>query len=200
MAIKSSRGVRIESARQLRVLASPVCVEIIQALRSSGPATVAQMGPLLGRRSNSLHYHVAKLLGAGFLRKQGQRRSGARIEAAYAVTARAFIGETAPRDPELRRLTKRVVASLLRLANRNYARSLEGGTALVETGPGRTLLVERHKAWLSPTELSRLNRHVEEIRKLFASAGSRGRAGKLAAFTMVLTPERSGPPKDRQRG
>lgn len=180
----------IRTAEQLRTLTSPVVRELIQALRSSGPATVAELGPRLGRRANSLHYHMKKLVAGGFVHAVGSRRSGARTEAVYDVTADRFVGPSAPRPAELRALTVDMVASLLRQTTRDFARATDQPAGVVDAGAGRNVVADRHSAWLTPAQLAKANRLIDELHRVFTESTASGR-GQLYALTTVLTPVQS---------
>ncbi|MCB9851109.1 MAG: helix-turn-helix transcriptional regulator [Phycisphaerales bacterium] len=177
----------IGDLQQLRVLTSAVAHEIIQSLRDGGPATVAELGPRLGRKANSLHYHVRKLVDAGFLHQVGAHRSHARTEAIYDVTAIQFEGPSAPLDKDLRDATNDVVASLLRHATRNFAQASEVANEIVESGKRRNLCADRYTAWLSNAQLAEVNKHLNALRAIF-STGSKPGEGQLCMLTTVLTP------------
>ncbi|MHC4697413.1 MAG: helix-turn-helix domain-containing protein [Planctomycetota bacterium] len=186
MASRRKKTIRIHAVEQLQALASPTAIEILEALQTRGAATVAELGPGLGRKANSLHYHIRKLARVGLVRKVGARRSGARTQAVYDVPASRLTAQTVSKNAQLRKLTTEAVAALLRLTARNFARACEDPAA-VETGKARNILANRHKAWLTRKELAKVNGHVDELRKIFAANSGTGR-GRLCALTIVLTP------------
>ena len=169
------------------MLKSPVVVDIVQLLRRRGPATVAEIGQRMGRRPNSLHYHIRKMLEAGFVREVGSQRSGARTESIYDVTAEQFVGSNAPRSEPMKQLTRSAAAALCRLAGRDFARATEQPARLVEQGDRRNVLVKRSAARLSKTQLAQLNRHLRAIDDIFNNNLGAER-GQLCALTLVLTP------------
>lgn len=178
---------RITTAAQLRLIRSPAAIDMLQALRQRGPATVAELGQRIGKRPNSCHYHVGKLLEAGFIEAVDTRRSGARTETIYDVVANQFVGQTAPRSTTLRKTTCDTVAALLRLAARNFTTATTHRDGLCEEGPHRNILVNRHAARLSRSQLAEVNRHLRAVEKIFLqNTGSP--TGDLMAATIVLTP------------
>jgi len=185
--MKRKAAAPIHTARQLQALASPVGRELLQALRCGGPATVAELGPRLGRRANSLHYHVRKLVAAGLLQPVDSRRSGARTQTVYDVVADRFVGPSAPRQPRLRALTVDVVASLLRQSTRDFTRGTSRPADVVDTGAGRNVVADRHSAWLAPRQLARVNRLIDELHQVFRE-NTGTQQGRLYALTTVLTP------------
>ncbi len=178
---------QIRSVEQLRVLAAPATFEVFEALQSGGPATAAELGPRLGRKANSLHYHLRKRVRLKMVEAVASRRSGARTEAVYDVTASSFEGATAPKDLVLREATTDAVASLLRLATRNYARAAANPDALTQTGRHRNIAADRRKAWLTKSALVEVNTHIRALHDIFAAHREAGR-GELCALTTVLTP------------
>jgi DNA-binding Lrp family transcriptional regulator len=177
----------IRTAAQLRTLASPVVHDLLQALRTGGPATIADLGPRVGRPANSLHYHVRKLVQAGFVRQVGTGRSGARVQAIYDVVAERFVGPSAPQPARLRALTVDLVAALLRRTTRDFARATADPASVTESGPTRNIVADRHSAWLTPTQLGKANRLIDALHDVFTeNAGTQ--QGQLFVLTTVLTP------------
>lgn len=192
--------VRIRSAEQLRVLGSPATLEVFESLQSGGAATARQLAPRINRKANTLHYHLRKLVRLGLVEAVGSRRSGARTETIYDVTADSFEGPTAPRDPILREATNDVVASLLRLATRDYARASENSESLVQSGKHANIATHRCKGWLPKRVLAEVNAHLDAVRDIFKEHREPGR-GELCALTLVLTPlsQDAHPPKGHKR-
>ena len=188
MAKTRRKSFPIKTAAQLRVISSPVSFAIVQTLQHLGPGTVRELGPRIGRKPNSLHYHMRKLVNTGMVRKTGTQRSGARIETIYDVTADRFIGSSGLSDrPALLRPVNEGVASLLRLATRNFAKATETSQNLRETGNTRNILARHVTARLTNNQLSELNDCINRIDEIFASSiGSED--GQMCALTMVLTP------------
>ena len=188
MVPKRKKEIRLRSASQVRIFTSPVSIEIIHAIRTGGPATVAELGPRMGRKPNSLHYHVRKLREAGFLCETGTTRSGARTQSIYDVTANLFRYEKAPKDPTLRKHSNGIVAAMLRLTSRSFAWASKRPQEARESGVHANLLAERHKARLTRAELAEVNKHLLAAREVFFS-NNRTRGGELCTLTLFLTPE-----------
>ena len=185
--MKRKAELRITTAEQLKLIRSPTAIDIVQALRQRGPATVSELGQRIGKRPNSCHYHVAKLVKAGFVQAVDTRRSGARTETIYDVVANQFVGPNAPKSPALRQTTREAVAGLLRLAARQFSRATECPEQLCEEGPKRNILVTRHAARLTSSQLAAVNRHFRAVEKIFLE-NSGSSSGQLCAATLVLTP------------
>ena len=182
------------TADQLRLIASPVTFEVFEAVQLGGAASAAELGQRLGRKPNSLHYHIRRLVGAGLLRQVDSRRSGARTEAVYDLPHRAFSGDPMPVNRRRREATLAAVASLTRLSARDYADAAKSMNRLVRKGPDRNILAHRGKAWLRPADLARVNAHLESIQQIFrtrAGAGGRTDDSALCSMTLILTPLQS---------
>ncbi len=142
---------------------------------------------MLGRKPNSLHYHMRKLVRAGMAAQVDSKRSGARTEAVYDVVASRFIGAQTMKDKRFRQATTDAVASILRLASRTYTSAAQNHAELTLTGRHRNILATRDKARLSQKQLSQVNEHINAIEQIFEDGSNRPK-GKLYALTMVMTP------------
>ena len=152
----SGGGRWIERVEQVRALESTVCQEIVDLVGAAGPCSVREMAGFMGRRPDSLYYHVRKLSAAGLLVDRGIRGSGRRAEAMYDVPGRPLRLAYDPSDPENVRAVSRVVASMLRSANRDFRGGFRPDLAVVE-GDERNLWAARMKGWLSVDDLAELN-------------------------------------------
>ena len=187
MAAKRKKVFPIKTAEQLRLVSSPAAMEIVQALRQNGSASVTELGPKIGRKSNSLHYHVRKLVQSGMLQKTGTRLSGARTESIYDVSADRFAGKDLHKNSKLRKLTNEGVRSLTRLASRNFVNASERPDYIVGTGKHRNIFAHRMSARLTKSQLTEVNGCIDRIEEIFAAnAGSE--KGGMFALTLVMAP------------
>ena len=79
----------LEAPDQVGVLAQPIRVGILNALRT--PDTAAGLARSFGRSRQSLSYHLKELERVGLVRHAGERRKGNFVEQLYEATARRFI-------------------------------------------------------------------------------------------------------------
>lgn len=63
------------NAAQLRALAHPLRVQLVQMLNAEGPATASQLARRLGESSGATSYHLRALHRAGLV-DEGERRNG----------------------------------------------------------------------------------------------------------------------------
>ncbi len=162
----SGRGRWIERVEQVRALESTVCQEIVDLVGAAGPSSVREMAGFMGRRPDSLYYHVRRLSAVGLLVDRGIRGSGRRAEAVYDVPGRPLRLAYDPSDPENVRAVSRVAASMLRSSNRDFRGGFRPGLAVVE-GDARNLWAARMKGWLSDDDLAELNTLLSRILEVF---------------------------------
>lgn len=186
MANRRRQHGHLSTAGQIGVLGSAVALEIIEALQVGGPATTAEVGLRIGRKSNSLHYHMRLLERADMVRQTAFKRSGARSARVFDVAADRFEGRTLHGSRRLRTLTAKAVAAILRHTSREFARALDRPDAR-DHGPDRNIAAERFKGRLTAADLARVNRHLGAIQTLFLN-GSKAGKGQYVALTLVLAP------------
>lgn len=177
---------RIQEPRQIAALASPARQELVDGLQAAGPCSIAELARSLGRAPDSLYYHVRALLKVGLVVQTGSRTDGSRPEALYDVPGKLALDH----EPATRReqdSVARVVASALRIGERDFRRALAEGRARHRRGPKRNAWGGRLKGWLTPDELGAVRAHLEALSKLFAR-GQRRRGAELAALVFALAP------------
>jgi DNA-binding transcriptional ArsR family regulator len=175
----------IGEARHIRAVASPVRAAAIDALEVIGPATVVQLGRVLGYPPDGLYYHLGALERFGLvIRASPEKTTGA---ARFDLPGRPVTLRYELSDPQRGRATAKVVTTMVRSAERSFRRAYAPGRAEVN-GPFRNLRAGRRTAWLRPRDLKILNGYLERIHALFGR-GRPGRAGaRLHEFTYVLAP------------
>ncbi len=98
-----------------------------------------------------------------------------------------------PRTARERRSVVALVASALRLAERELRAALDSGVAVFRRGRSRNAWGARTKGWLTRDELAEVREHLEALSALVAGATPR-RGAQLCSLTFVLTPT---PPSPR---
>lgn len=187
MAHRRKKRFNLTTPDQLRLIGSPIAIEIIQAIRQKGPISIRDLGPIIGRKPNSLHYHVRKLVKNGFVVQTGTNRSGARSEAVYDVVADAIVGADLPKNKEMMELTNAGVGSMLRLAQRNWDSASKNPEIVFKEQTITNLRAHRLSARLSEEELHKVNEYIVKILDVFKdSIGSDD--GQMCSVTLLLTP------------
>jgi DNA-binding transcriptional ArsR family regulator len=173
--------------QRVRALASPVRIEIIEALQIHGPATVAEIARSLGRRPDSLYHHLRRLEAAGIVEECERRTEGGRAARVLRVVeemAEAGLGPQA--SPDLRRAVAEIAVAILRLGEREVRKAAMAPQVRTE-GKRRNLHTARQKVWLAPGDLERLNGELDDLRERYA-AHERGEDSELFALTTILLP------------
>ncbi len=81
---------QISDLGQIKALAHPLRVRIIETLASSDPMTTKQVAELLGEKPTRLYHHVDLLAKAGLIRLTHTRKNRGTTEKYYAAIAREF--------------------------------------------------------------------------------------------------------------
>ncbi len=175
----------IGDVKKVKALASPVRAAIIDVLEVLGPATVVQVADSLGYPPDGLYYHFGMLERHGLVvRAEPEPGSGA---ARFQLPGHPATLRYRLDDARQQGATAKVVATMVRSAERSFRRAFAPGLATVE-GPRRNLRAGRRTAWLTAAELQELNQHIERIHAIFGQGVPRRRGARLHEFTYVLAP------------
>ena len=188
MAHRRARSGVIEQGAALDALISPVRQEIVDTIESiGGDVAVADIAAQLGRPADGLYYHVRRLVDAGVLREGADpgddRGRRYRTVAAPGKRLRVKYGRGAASDPDA---VARLVAGLLRTAERDFAKAVRGGAA-TGSGEQRDLWASRIKGWVGAAELREINRLLARLFKLFQHPRGEHR-DRLVALAWILAP------------
>jgi len=198
MVRSKNNAIPIERLPQLKALVSPVRQDIVDTLQSLGTASTTDLAEQLGRPADGLYYHVRALLKAGLVVSAGNRPQGGRNEALYRTAAPEHGMKLSYEQPgrNARATLERLVASMLRTANRNFREALARPEIETE-GPERELWAARGKGWVTQAELRRANALLDELGQLLAQRRS-PRRDRLVSLTFVLAPARKRPARRRR--
>jgi DNA-binding transcriptional ArsR family regulator len=182
------------TSEQMRVLASPVRIEIVGVFQSYGTLAISELADKLSRPMDGLYHHVRQLVRVGILRVARTRRVGKRDEAVYELTAERFGHEDRSNSPTM---TQAIIASAnaaLRLAAREYERAMTNKAVQVawkrlQSLPGRPtpLDLSRQRTWLTDQDLRQLHEMIRQI-ELFLADCLKRRQGQPYVFTTLLVP------------
>lgn len=177
------RSFTISRPDQIAALASPIRQEILDALAGMPGSSVASIADALGRPADSLYYHLRALARVGLVVPAGRGR--ARSEALYRTIAPNLRLAYDPASPVNAARVETAVASMMRLATRDFRRAFRPGVAV--SGPRRELWAARSTGWLSRADLARVNALLRKVSAVLRS--SRRRPGnRFAAVTFTLVP------------
>jgi DNA-binding transcriptional ArsR family regulator len=185
---------RLTTPRQIEAVGSPLRQEILEHLSHTGPASVADLARLMGRRPTMLHYHMNLLRDAGLIQVAARRQSGKRTEALYRLAAQHFAVLGRPGGDPSDQGVASTLGATLRLAQRDAIRAIRSARVTGD-GPGRNLHLRRHRAPLTAASLREVNRLVDRLEQIFVAAvKSRARRGavdadrQIVALTLLLSP------------
>ncbi len=175
----------IDDVATIDLLASSARMEIVDALEAStGALSVAALAARLGRPADGLYYHLRQLVAAGLVREQAD--AGVRTYRIATLRGKGLRLRYQPGATPNARAVARTVASLLRVAQKDFAAALADPASVVE-GPRRELWAGRLTGWVTPRELAELNALLARASELLR--GSQGKRGsRLVALSWVLAP------------
>jgi predicted transcriptional regulator len=171
---------------QLAALASPLRQEIVDVVESAGPCSIARIAHSLGRRPDTLYFHVRRLAAVGLLIQSGTSGRGRQSAAIYDVPGKTMRIRYKPGNGGKAGAVTGVTDSVLRLARRDLKRAMVSPVSILN-GPLRDTWAGRVRGWLTQSEVRRLNNLVEEALTLIRGGTIRATARQVA-LTFVLAP------------
>lgn len=193
MAHKRSAAGMIENKAALSALVSTVRQEIVDTIEAiGGEVAVADIAAQLGKPADGLYYHLRRLVDSGVLRAgddpgdgRGRRYCtvaprGKRVRLKYGRQSQSDIATVA-----------KLVAGLVRTADRDFRQALATGTASGE-GPQRDLWASRVKGWVGGADLREINQLLVRLGALLHQPRNAERT-RLIALAWVLAPIDSKP-------
>ena len=185
-----SRPYRIEQLRQIRALASPARQNLVDAVVSEGPCTIAELAERVGRPADALYHHVRRLVATGLLVEESVRRAAGRPAVRLTVPGRPMMIAYDQLTGGNVAASSDVVATMLRSARRGFTRAL-AAPGVRTWGPRRNLWGARTQGWLTARDVETANALLRKLVALFLRGKGAGRSGRaLHEFTFVLAPAR----------
>ena len=187
----SQKPFYVTKVAQIRAIASAIRQDIVDATAVIGPCAISSLAAFLGRRPDSLYYHVSALQRVGLLTVAGETTTdrGRRVPL-YDVPGRPVLLRYDPGNPRNRDAVARFATTTLRSANRAFARALSQGGVTVE-GELRDLWTARWKGWLTREDLAEVNALLARLIGLLRrGAGHADPEATLCELTFVLAPVR----------
>src|SRR5205085_9716969 len=116
-------------------IASPVQMEIVEALQTGGPHSVRELAARLARPADGLYHHVRVLVKAGLLAAREERKIGRRAETVYGLVSARVTGRLDPKSPASKKAVIQAAATVLRSATREVASAVQAGDVCTEGIP-----------------------------------------------------------------
>lgn len=183
---------------EARALSSATRQEIVDALMSAGPCTVARLAELLGRRPDALYFHIRALERVGLIKSDSQAGTGRETAAVYRLP-----GPTVKLDYDTtpRKDICRVVRNAVKLSLREFERACLNERYAGE-GADRRVWGGRITGWVSADQLAHINRLLAELHETLRSGGP-GAGRTAVSLGFLLAPsgfgERVRKPGNRSR-
>ena len=183
-----SRPYIVKSHKQLLVLASPGREDIIDAVTVRGPCGVSEMASFLGRSRHALYYHVRVLRDCGLLVETRVEGKGVKPTAHYDLPGRPFVVRYDLGSAKTRRAVIAIGKVRFRTGQRGFVRACSSSIAVVQ-GPRRNLWVAHWKGWLTPKDLEKANRLLNELVDVFTPPTGASRSSRLPyELTFAIAP------------
>ncbi len=185
---KKKRTLKL-GTRVISNVLKPVRIDVFESLQVAGPASISELASRLGRPADSLYYHVHKLVSAGVIEELDETRGHegpGRKGAVYSVAAERLDVHLDPGSRHSRDAWVEGSASVLRLAQRDFAKTLDSGDPR-PTGSRRNLVIRRIKMRLNSAQLREVNEMLENLYER-CWEHARNPEGDLHALTFVMTP------------
>lgn len=192
-----SKPYRVTDPAQFEALTSPVRGEILDLVELLGPLSIAELARCMGRKPDSLYYHVRKLVAVGLLVEGEKRKARRQEEVVDELPGDSVSLHYEPSETHLVGAVVKSIAGMLRLAERNFRQAYEKGLVRV-IGKRRNTTHARVLGWFSDEEVVELQEKVDALVGEFRATARRRRAGsRLYALTSILVPlEQKGDTRD----
>ncbi|MDR3688748.1 MAG: helix-turn-helix domain-containing protein [Fimbriimonas sp.] len=145
--------------RHLRVLNSPIRLQILTYLRAFGSRTVSEIAEWIGIEDHLLYYHLGQLAKAEFVEIDGTRPGATKPETIYRAKKRLRVAGPYSQNEVWRKDVAKNVAQVLRIAAREYESALE---AYPETA-SETCSLHRMTARLTSARRAELRQKINEL-------------------------------------
>lgn len=170
---------------QLECLVSATRTDIVDHLAAHGPMSVKELAVAIGMQPSALYHHIDKLLEVGLVVEQGSRVANRKQEKLYATLSRRIRLRRALEEGQHKDIMNRIVATLGRRAERDFARGQEHASACAD-GNARNLGFFRLVARPNAEKLARINALLGEVAELMWEDADPD--GDVVALTWVMAP------------
>ncbi len=189
---------QVNSPARWRVGIAPARVEILEALRSQGPCSVAEIAAITGRSADGLYRHLTLLQKAGFVRELPSRKHGRHVERIFDATADYFMVEFNRNDRKAE--NDAIVATakaFLRATERTVASSAKA-RRLRFTAADRNISINYELSWLTRERYEQVRKHIRAIKAVMDDAKA-AREGDLYLTLNIAVPVTRKPRKTTRR-
>lgn len=177
----------IYKPEEMWVLASPIRVEVLNAVCALEECSVAEIAAFTGRSRTSLYPHIEQLVESGLMIEGESRLAGKRYEQLYHPIARTVGTRHDSSDPDNVAYHQAYGNAVGRLMARLHERATANPDAVVR-GPQRDTNACLQVAWVDDDSLAELNTLVDRILEICRDSRP-SEDGKLVNIGIMLAPD-----------
>ena len=170
---------------KLECFVSTTRMDIVDHLAGRGAMSIKELACAVGKNPSSLYHHIEKLEAAGLIVESGARTVNRKHERLYETPSRRMRLKRALEEDANSDVMRRVVASLARQAERDFARGQECEGAKA-SGEKRNLGFYRMVTKPGSERLMRINALLDELGELMWEEGEAD--DDAVVLTWVMAP------------
>ncbi len=179
----------IYDAKTMWVLASPIRVEVLNAVCALENCSVAEIAEFTGRSRTSLYPHIEQLVEAGLIIEGEKRLAGKRYEQLYHPIARSVATKHNIKDPDNVAYHQAYGNAVGRLMSRLHERATASPKSVVR-GPNRDTHAGIYSAWVDESQLEEINELLGRLWDICKETHL-GDDKRLINIGVMLAPDRS---------
>ncbi|PCI08314.1 hypothetical protein COB72_08540 [bacterium] len=172
---------------EMWVLASPIRVEVLNAVCALEECSTAEIAAFTGRSRTSLYPHIEQLVDAGLILEADARLMSKRWEQLYRPIARTVGTKHNSKDPDNVAYHQAYGKAVGRLMARLHDRATAQPDAVVR-GPQRDTFAGASCAWVDEETLKEINEHIQRIWEICQNSRPSEDA-KLVNVGVILAPD-----------
>lgn len=178
----------IYDAETMWVLASPIRVEVLNAVCALEECSVAEIAEFTGRSRTSLYPHIEQLLEAELIYEGERRLAGKRYEQLYHPIARSVATRHNIKDPDNVAYHQAYGNAVGRLMSRLHEKATASPKSVIR-GPSRDTHAGLYSAWVDDEQLEEVNELLSRLWDLCKQTHP-GQGKRLVSFGVILAPDR----------
>tara|TARA_E500000318_G_scaffold85651_4_gene81921 strand:+ start:115603 stop:116193 length:591 start_codon:yes stop_codon:yes gene_type:complete len=178
----------IYDAQTMWVLASPIRVEVLNAVCTLEECSVAEIAEFTGRSRTSLYPHIEQLVDAGLITEGEKRLAGKRYEQLYEPIARSVATKHNIKDPDNVSYHQAYGNAVGRLMSRLHERATASPKSVVR-GPNRDTHAGLYSAWVDDEQLEEVNKLLGRLWDICKESHP-GEGKRIVNIGVILAPDR----------
>lgn len=186
----------VTDPRQWAVCSKPLRLEIIDALRTHAPCSIADIARDLGRPAPTLYRHIEALENAGFVTRPGFRKNGRHVEQLVDLAADNFRIAFKTKGKAEHTAIVSTTRAFMRAGYATVKNAAASGSLRI-TPDDLNVMVAYGLGRLSPDAFKQVRTLIGQVRDIMTKGREAGpeRGGDLYAITFVVSPVTPGTPR-----